>query len=293
MRSLNGEGAELDLEPRTTVAELREAVEAALDIPAQEQRIVYAGSQLDEVASEAWRKRRSSGALAAALGLDQLPDGAPLTLEHHGIQKGSCLNVVRKISSGLPRTGHSISGEEPSESSGVVAGPTMVPPSPNSAGSPTSFDPGRSASSTQVGVGTAGAHLAPQLAELNDLELLVLLRPLLRKRPNLRNAMLAEEMPNGSYSQLPSSAASASAGGAVAACGGGGYAAATQASLPFEKGDAVSVWSNSAQKWCDGKVTCMAQEATSKIPQGSVQVEFEMGSKWIAPADVQRYLRKR
>ncbi|CAE8625835.1 unnamed protein product, partial [Polarella glacialis] len=57
---------------------------------------------LDEFASEAWRQRRSAGALAAALGLDLLADGTPLTLEHYGIQKGSVLNVVRKVSAPSP-----------------------------------------------------------------------------------------------------------------------------------------------------------------------------------------------
>ena len=42
------------------------------------------GRRLEELVTPLWRQRRSSGALAAALGLDKLPDGAPLTLEHYG-----------------------------------------------------------------------------------------------------------------------------------------------------------------------------------------------------------------
>ena len=56
----------------------------ALKIPTSEQRLIYAGTQLEELVTPLWRQRRSSGALAAALGLDKLPDGAPLTLEHYG-----------------------------------------------------------------------------------------------------------------------------------------------------------------------------------------------------------------
>ena len=59
----------------------------ALKIPALEQRLIYAGTQLEELVTPLWRQRRSTGALAAALGLDKLPDGAPLTLEHYGVSE--------------------------------------------------------------------------------------------------------------------------------------------------------------------------------------------------------------
>lgn len=62
----------------------RSETQDALKIPTSEQRLIYAGTQLEELVTPLWRQRRSSGALAAALGLDKLPDGAPLTLEHYG-----------------------------------------------------------------------------------------------------------------------------------------------------------------------------------------------------------------
>ena len=62
-------------------------VQDALKIPALEQRLIYAGTQLEELVTPLWRQRRSTGALAAALGLDKLPDGAPLTLEHYGVSE--------------------------------------------------------------------------------------------------------------------------------------------------------------------------------------------------------------
>eukprot|EP00439_Symbiodinium_sp_Y106_P003411 s5522_g1.t1 len=68
VRSLTGEAADLDLEPSTTLPSLRRAVEekrksgdAALGIPEAEQRLVYAGTQLEECVTPAWRARRSGG----------------------------------------------------------------------------------------------------------------------------------------------------------------------------------------------------------------------------------------
>merc|ERR1719210_1160074 len=99
VRTLNGEAAELDVAPQTTVAQLRGLVQGALNIPASEQRFVYAGTQLEEEVTPAWRARRSrngSQDFTAALGVGSLADGTPLTLEHHGLQKGSVINVVRR-----------------------------------------------------------------------------------------------------------------------------------------------------------------------------------------------------
>mmetsp|Transcript_11501 Transcript_11501/g.27127 ORF Transcript_11501/g.27127 Transcript_11501/m.27127 type:complete len:230 (-) Transcript_11501:4-693(-) len=225
VRSLNGEAAELDVDPDTTMLGLRQAVQAALSIPAPEQRLIYAGTQLEEFVTPAWRARRSSGALAAALNLDKLPDGTPLTLEHYGIQKGSVLNVVRKVASA---TGACCGErEERPGLDGTIA-----------------FDR------------TPGAPARPlaQLEALNDLELLVLLRPLLRKRPTLRAALLAEE-PHERCEDA------------------------------WRRGDRCSVWSNSARRWCEGEVVTVADQTSDKIPLGSVEVAFELGRKWVAPTD--------
>ncbi|CAE7038551.1 unnamed protein product [Symbiodinium sp. CCMP2592] len=69
VRSLTGEAADLDLEPSTTLPSLRRAVEAALGIPEAEQRLVYAGTQLEECVTPAWRARRSGGAGGGGAGL--------------------------------------------------------------------------------------------------------------------------------------------------------------------------------------------------------------------------------
>lgn len=66
----------------------------ALKIPALEQRLIYAGTQLEELVTPLWRQRRSTGALAAALGLDKLPDGAPLTLEHYGVSENEFMEFL-------------------------------------------------------------------------------------------------------------------------------------------------------------------------------------------------------
>ncbi|CAK9018467.1 unnamed protein product [Durusdinium trenchii] len=239
IRSLNGESAELDVEPNTTILGLRRFVEEALKIPAAEQRLIYAGTQLEERVTPAWRQRRSSGALSAALGLASLPDGAELTLEHYGIQKGSVLNVVRKVS--VPS---SACGEELPEGTSCAQDERQRP------------------------------SLA-QLEELNDLELLVLLRPLLRQRPTLRAALLAEA-PGGEGRLAPKPPA----------------APAAHAEPPWWPGERCLVWSNSAQRWCSGSVLAVASEATEKIPSGSVEVSFELGRKWIAPADLAKALRR-
>eukprot|EP00439_Symbiodinium_sp_Y106_P003860 s7891_g1.t1 len=63
--------------------------------------------------------------------------------------------------------------------------------------------------------------------------------------------------------------------------------------LDWRRGDRCSVWSNSAQRWCDGEVVNLAERATEKVPQGSVEVAFELGRKWIAPSDLGRALSRR
>lgn len=217
VRTLNGEAAELDLDPRTTVAELRLCVERALRIPALEQRFVYAGIQLEEVSSAAWRARRSSGAAVLGLGLAELPDGTPLTLELHGLQKGSVINVVRRTmpASSLParapepqpalrRSGSDEPGAEPEGEESThefeprlsgfavhAAGPAQtrqelhVAPGGGYAGLP------------EVGAGGAGLALA--LQALSDMALVSLLQPLLQQRPAVRAALQLEERSPGQY----------------------------------------------------------------------------------------------
>ncbi|CAL1154327.1 unnamed protein product [Cladocopium goreaui] len=258
IRSLNGENAELDVEPDTTILGLRQFVEDALKIPALEQRLIYAGTQLEELVTPLWRQRRSTGALAAALGLDKLPDGAPLTLEHYGIQKGSVLNVVRKVSIDATRSAACAESLSRVSLPGPPGpGPTGPPPRP----------------------GATGPSLA-QLDELNDLELLVLLRPLLRKRPTLRAALLAE-------------GDAAPYGASAGPMGPVGFPGASGMQGPWQPGERCLVWSNSAQRWCDGEVVQVAKELVDgKIPGGSVEVSFELGRKWIAPQDLAKALRR-
>jgi len=248
---------------------LRKAVQTALGIPESEQRLIYAGTQLaEEFVTPEWRQRRSTGALAVALGLDKIPDGTPLTLEHYGIQKNSVINVVRKVMA----SPNSAACCGPAEDS---ASPGAQPMGSDVMGVTQAVRPSTASPPGAAGTSGIAAELAPQLASLNDLELLVLLRPLLRQRPTLRAALLAEESGPGR-----------------------GYAASsTAAAVPevvaYEPGDLVSVWSNSAQKWFEGEVLNMAFEGTSKIPQGSLEVSFELGRKWIAPADISKALKRR
>jgi len=107
----------------------------------------------------------------------------------------------------------------------------------------------------------------------------MLLRPLLRRRPTLQTALLVD-----AQSQAPGTKAFAAA-----------QAAAPPVVSGFKRGDALSVWSNSAQRWCAGTVVDLAEieraGRTGTIPGGSVEVEFELGRKWIAPQDVARVLR--
>eukprot|EP00435_Cladocopium_sp_Y103_P047449 s1268_g13.t4 len=233
------------------------ALRDALKIPALEQRLIYAGTQLEELVTPLWRQRRSTGALAAALGLDKLPDGAPLTLEHYGIQKGSVLNVVRKVSIDATRSAAC------AESLSRVSLPPG-PPGPGPTGPPGPRPPGV----------PAGPSLA-QLDELNDLELLVLLRPLLRKRPTLRAALLAE-------------GDAAPYGAAVGATGPVGFPGSNGVQGPWQPGQRCLVWSNSAQRWCDGEVVQVAKELVDgKIPGGSVEVE----ARGVGLVDPSRYAR--
>ncbi|CAE7821906.1 unnamed protein product [Symbiodinium sp. CCMP2456] len=266
---LEEEAADLDLEPSTTLPSLRRAVEAALGIPEAEQRLVYAGTQLEECVTPAWRARRSGGggALAAALGLERLLDGAFLTLEHHGIQKGSVLNVVRKVSQPEEASRNGYTQVEAAYSAAQQPQQPQQPlqPLPPQPGGQPELNATFPASALQ----RSPCSLHPQLDALNDLELLVLLRPLLRRRPTLRAALLAEE----AAPAVPPSPAGAMAAAPAA------LPALPPPGEPWRRGDRCSVWSNSAQRWCDGEVVNLAERATEKVPQGSVEVAFELGRK--------------
>lgn len=260
VRSLSGDAADIDIVPNMTVAQLKVAVEDAMHIPRTEQRLIYAGVQLEETVNEAFRQRRcNSQDFSIAMDTPTLQDGMPLTLEYHGIQKGSVVNVVRRAA--------------PSEGST----PKAAAPMTNVMG-PCSANPVQGNHESQCMGGTVHTvsnsevqTLAAQLTTLSDLQLLVLLRPVLQQRPALQAALLADAQSAITPAQ----------------------SAITPAPLAlYQKGDSVSVWSNSAQQWYVGTINQVAEVSSDKIPQGSVEVHFELGCKWIAPNDVPKVLRK-
>lgn len=293
IRTLTGEAAELDVSPQTTVAQLRLFVQDALHIPASEQRFVYAGTQLEEEVTPAWRARRSGGGskLAAALGMESLPDGVPLTLEHHGLQKGSVINVVRRaITSGQPMT--------PSSGPSAASGPMPSDDVPEGSRDVALSCPAvRTEAKVPVGPGASAPALSSSLDMLSDLDLLTLLRPVLQKRPAVRAALLAEDQSPAQRSPTEVARAQISAPASIALTGSMGVPFPIQSAfavLPrYSRGDHVSVWSNSAQRWFPGEVIQVAEAAADMIPQGSVEVTFELGRKWIAPADLPRTLAPR
>ena len=69
----------------------------------------------------------------------------------------------------------------------------------------------------------------------------VLLRPLLRKRPTLRAALLAEG----------DAAPYGAAAGPMAPMAPVGFPGASGMQGPWQPGERCLVWSNSAQRWCD------------------------------------------
>lgn len=277
VRSLAGHVAELDLDPSTTMAQLRAAIEAAMAVPSVSQRLIYAGVQLEDVACPAWRARQGSSGFSAALGLTDVLDGSPLTLEHHGLQKGSIINLVqRAIPAGASEVRH-----RPPEVGPMVAG---------------ADDVGGGAAPT-VGSGT----LASCLEVLTDLEALRLLRPLLQRRPALRAALLADEqvslpwVPAAPAAMAPAAAAHEAMAAPLGAASLGsvpGVAAAAPALPQYRVGDGTFVWSNSKQRWYPGEVVNVSEITVGNIPQGSVEVAFQLGRKWIAPADVPRFLAR-
>mmetsp|Transcript_89791 Transcript_89791/g.253229 ORF Transcript_89791/g.253229 Transcript_89791/m.253229 type:complete len:270 (+) Transcript_89791:2-811(+) len=265
VRSLSGDVVALDVKPRMTIAQLKLAVAAAMRIPVTGQRFFYAGVQLDEIASTAWKQRhRFSEVFTIASGIDELRDGEALTLEHYGIQKDSVINVVRcggvavhEGRLGIAALGRGlVEGHTSRDGSiGPPTAPNGIPRSPRVAGPANNAD----------------CSLAAHLDEASDLELLVLLRPILRGRPTLRRALVLDmqEVPPHGGTPLD----------AVAPV--------------YSKGDAVCVWSNSTRRWCAGEVVDIAEIALHGALGFAIQVEFEQRSKWIAPAEVPMVLRPR
>lgn len=315
VRTLNGESTTLDLDPKTTITQLRGLVESSLGIPSAEQRFVYAGVQLEETASAAWRARRSSG-VGAALGVNDLQDGTPLTLEHHGLQKDSVVNVVRKALAASSIPPHALDETRPrGETIGDFRGYGAATAAAAAAG-------------TECGV--SRSCLEAGLKTLSDQDLVMLLRPLLHSRPTVRAALLADDQavhapslprhPPGVPNQVGTPSAQQQMWVSGACGGGGSWAvngasthsgagqqahikrdlglAAAAACLPDSgsswcAGQAVHVWSNSAQRWFPGEITRVAESSTDLIPGGSVEVSFELGRKWIAPGDIPRALSLR
>mmetsp|Transcript_7225 Transcript_7225/g.15636 ORF Transcript_7225/g.15636 Transcript_7225/m.15636 type:complete len:237 (-) Transcript_7225:11-721(-) len=105
LKPMSGDAIEVDVQPQTSIAELKLMVKAKTYIPVSEQRLVYAGSQLEEKATQAWldKQTKSSSALAVAMGNAELQLGSPLTLENYGITKGSVINIVRSVPSSASR----------------------------------------------------------------------------------------------------------------------------------------------------------------------------------------------
>eukprot|EP00928_Gymnodinium_smaydae_P007735 TRINITY_DN12768_c0_g1_i3.p1 TRINITY_DN12768_c0_g1~~TRINITY_DN12768_c0_g1_i3.p1 ORF type:complete len:475 (+),score=131.15 TRINITY_DN12768_c0_g1_i3:69-1493(+) len=79
--------------------------------------------------------------------------------------------------------------------------------------------------------------------------------------------------------------------GKTAAAAAGGSAAAEAARkvvrVPYKKGDAIQVWSNSKKTWLDGSVQEVYETDTWSqgyaVPAGTIKVVSKAGSKWIMP----------
>lgn len=129
IRTLGGPTAEVDAEPSWTVAELKKAVEEATNIPVADQRLIYAGAQLEEVASESFRQRRSltGNEVSEALGVTALPVGAPLRLDHYAMQKGSVVMVARRAVVGSGGASSSGSGNPSSAPVATSAAAASAP----------------------------------------------------------------------------------------------------------------------------------------------------------------------
>lgn len=226
IRSLTGDSTELDVEPTATIAELKVVIEAATQIPVVEQRLVFAGTQLEEAVNEAWRRRRGTGALSAALGAASMTDGTPLTLEHYAVQKGSVINIVRRIISsnvaGIDQTSGGpgvVAGvaAEPVANNPAMAAPDLVERVPEPVveqppgwpeqrgGYPGQQEQGRGgaagrrSSAEQV----ARSELTARLDALSDVDLHALLAPMLERRPALKASLMARQPPRPVEHQPP------------------------------------------------------------------------------------------
>jgi len=274
VRSLNGEAADLDLEPSTTMADLKAAIASKMHVPAEDQRLIYAGFQLEDAVCAAWRQRRGSSAYILALKANELPDGAPLTLEHHNIQKGSVINMVQRATrKAEPQPGsEGMCARTGDGAAAAVPQGGMVPAEEPILG------PMVAAQEDPVEV------LGPRLDELSDADALRVLQPFLDSRPSLHAQIVA-----GFHGQ-------ALAGAAV------GHAITRPSPTPtppmsvaasrcsYHVNDPVSVWSNTAQKWFAGEVVAIADGTTEQIPAGSLEVAFPLGRKWILPEDAKKFL---
>lgn len=278
LRSLAGESAEVELEGSATISELKGAVEQAMGIPVLEQRLVYAGAPLEEVVTAAWRQRKRdrAGDIDQALGTATLPDGTPLTLEHYAMQKGSVINIARRGSApaNVAATdggylapgalGTVPIGTVPEQPAGLpvsTAPGAQVARPPNVAWMPPQRLGGEPPPNALLPPGAGPPPTDPLIAQLDhmpDLDLHLVLAPLLQRRPAVRASLLAEQPQGGEFM--------------------------------YNRGESVSVWSNSQQRWVDGRVTGLTHEV---IPRGSVEVTFDESKKWVAPADMSRVLRRR
>lgn len=300
IRSLSGESEQIEIEPSSTIRELKETIQVQMNIPIEEQRLVYAGKQLEEAVTEAWRRARSEGGGVLAVDAAALPEGSPLTLEHYAIQKHSVVNIViRKGGNAVPASDTDPSSQpRPSPSTPGATPPvrqvtpTQEKPAPQ--GPTLEFMEPRSRNpAVPAGRGggynmsSADAEIYSQLNAMSDAALLSVLGPLLESRPQLGSALLQGSSNRGvEDTYVPNAATAASS-----------RAAAAQQQQPpgdgFRRGDKVSVWSNSAQRWCHGEVIMMCVNPGGKIPVGAVEVQFELGQKWISPQDIPNHIKAR
>mmetsp|Transcript_88201 Transcript_88201/g.175180 ORF Transcript_88201/g.175180 Transcript_88201/m.175180 type:complete len:286 (-) Transcript_88201:299-1156(-) len=272
VRSLNGEAADLELEPSTTMADLKAAIASKMHVPAEDQRLIYAGFQLEDTVCEAWRKRRGNSAYIQALGANQLPDGAPLTLEHHNIQKGSVINMVQRAA----RKPDSQPGSE-GTCAHTGGGAAAAAAEPQGAVLPMEepiLGPMVAAHDDPVEV------LGPRLDALSDQDALRVLQPFLQSRPFVRAQIVAWSHGQGSGGHAISGQSPTPTPPIPAAA----------PHCPYRVNDPVGVWSNTAKKWFAGEVVAIADGSTDQIPAGSLEVAFPLGRKWILPEDAHKYL---
>eukprot|EP00927_Polykrikos_kofoidii_P054787 TRINITY_DN49158_c0_g1_i1.p1 TRINITY_DN49158_c0_g1~~TRINITY_DN49158_c0_g1_i1.p1 ORF type:complete len:377 (-),score=61.45 TRINITY_DN49158_c0_g1_i1:52-1182(-) len=370
IRPMSGAAVDVDVEPSWTVAELKQAVEKATGVPVTEQRLIYAGSQLEEVASETFRQRRSAtgGEVSQALGALAIAVGSPLRLDHYAMQKGSVVMLARRAkpgggvsdASGTATNGVAGAGlaDAPAASTVPAEAATNAAARAMPAGGGGGRASGAEASGYSVArpiadtvappvlvwedvrqgekeeerrrvasaAGAVGTHqagasgvvgrpqthssadtsLTEQLDAMGDLELQHLIGPLLRRRPALRAALLAEDNgrpvtrpPAASASSSPPAGAPVESTPPPPAVAAAPVTARAQPPIAVDverinyfPGEAVMVWSNSARQWFSGHVVRIAQETEGLIPKGSVEVAFRLGHKWIPPHEVPTVLRR-